>query len=345
MSISFPPDQPEVSIIIPAYNSERYIERCLDAIMGSSYPACEIIVVDDCSTDGTVEKAREKGAVILHSPQQSGPAFTRNLGAKHTKGEILLFIDSDIIVKEDTIKQVLSNFLHFPEIAALFGSYDDDPEERNFVSQYKNLFHHYHHQHAQRNAITFWAGCGAIRKNIFEELGGFDQTQYCKPSIEDIELGYRLHKKGYQILLDKSLTVKHLKRWDFLSMLRTDIFQRAIPWSQLIVETKFMPKDLNLSVSHKISSISIFLLLLTSPFAFLGYTKLYELLTIMLLINLIILNRSLYVFFVRNRGILFAIKAIPFHLLYYLYSGLSFALCWLIHKAFNYIPFANKSEA
>lgn len=256
-------------------------------------------MVDDCSTDDTVAKAGKKGTIVLQSSRQSGPAFIRNLGAQHATGEILLFVDSDIIVQRDTIKKVIDNFLHHHEIADVFGSYDEDPEEKNFISQYKNLFHHYHHQQSDMNASTFWAGCGAIRKKIFEDLGGFNHKRYIKPSIEDIELGNRLREKKYRILLDKNMQVKHLKRWKFLSMVRTDIFQRAIPWSRLILETKFMPKDLNLHISHKISSISIALLLLTIPFLFSGYTKLFGFFSLLLFINILI------------------------------FSGVSFALCWM----------------
>ena len=64
----------------------------------------------------------------------------------------------------------------------------------------------------------------AIRKNIFKEFEGFNQKRYNKHSIEDIELGYRICERGYQILLDKRLQVKHLKRWEFAQMISTDIF-------------------------------------------------------------------------------------------------------------------------
>lgn len=324
--------QPKISVIIPVYNGEKYIEGCLDALRESSCPAFEIIVVDDCSTDNTMVKAREKGAVILQPPQQSGPASARNLGAQHAKGDILLFIDSDVVVRKDTIKQVIGNFLRYPEIAATFGSYDDEPEEKEFISQYRNLFHHFHHQQSGKEATTFWAGCGAIRKNVFEEMGGFNDKQYRKPAIEDIELGYRLRQKGYRILLDKDLLVKHLKGWAFLSMVRTDILQRAIPWSQLILKTKFMPKDLNLHVSQKISSLSVALLMLTIPFLFSEYSNFLGPVAIILFLNILILNRKLYHFYVRKRGVWFMIRVIPCHILYYIYSGVTFALCWAMHR-------------
>ena len=332
--------QPLVSAIVPVHNAGKHIEMCMDALIASSYPSFEIIMVDDCSTDDSVEIARQKGITILRLSRQSGPAAARNFGALHARGEIFLFIDSDVTVRPDTISLVVSNFQHNPDITAVFGSYDDEPREENFISQYRNLFHHFHHQHSDTEAFTFWAGCGAIRKKVFEEMGGFDQKRYTKPSIEDIELGHRISKKGYRILLDRDLQVKHLKRWKFLSMLWTDIFRRAVPWSRLILETKFMPKDLNLQMSHKASSISVALMILVIPFLFFGHTKFYEipiatiasLFLSILFVNFLLLNRELYSFYVQKKGLRFMVRVIPLHLLYYLYSGMSFVACWIPYK-------------
>jgi len=332
--------QPLVSVIVPVHNAVKHIEMCIDALIASSYPSFEIIMVDDCSTDDSVEIARQKGITVLRLSRQSGPAAARNFGTLHARGEIFLFIDSDVTVRPDTISLVVSNFQHNPDITAVFGSYDDEPREENFISQYRNLFHHFHHQHSDTEAFTFWAGCGAIRKKVFKKVGGFDQKRYTKPSIEDIELGYRIHKKGYRILLDRDLQVKHLKRWKFLSMLRADIFRRAVPWSRLILETKFMPKDLNLQMSHKTSSLSVALMILAIPFLFFGHTKCYDipiaftagLLILILFVNFLILNRALYSFYVQKKGLRFMVQVIPLHLLYYLYSGMSFVACWIPYK-------------
>ncbi len=196
-------NQPLISVIIPVHNGEKHIEKCLDALIDSSYSPIEIIVVDDGSTDNTGLLSRQKGVTVFRLPKQSGPASARNSGAQDAHGKILLFIDSDVIVRRESISLIAAQLQRHPEIAAVFGSYDDEPAEANFVSQYKNLFHHFHHQDSAIEAFTFWAGCGAIRKNVFHEMSGFDQKRYAKPSIEDIELGYRIRKKGYRILLDK----------------------------------------------------------------------------------------------------------------------------------------------
>jgi len=194
---------PYISVIIPAYNSIQFITKCLDALKQSTYKSYEVILVDDGSTDDTASVAEDMGCRVFTMESQSGPAVARNFGSKQAKGEILLFIDSDVFVKVDTLELVASTFSKSLEISALFGSYDDTPYEQDFLSQYRNLLHHYVHQNSNPDAATFWAGCGAVRKNIFLELNGYDYKRFAEPSIEDIELGYRMREKGYKIKLDK----------------------------------------------------------------------------------------------------------------------------------------------
>jgi GT2 family glycosyltransferase len=129
----------------------------------------------------------------------------RNLGAKVAQGEYLCFIDADCEVHRETLSNIVTTFQEHPDIDALFGSYDDEPKATNFIAQYKNLFHHYVHQNGQEDASTFWAGCGAIKRSLFLELGGFDVNRYRRPSIEDIELGYRIKQTGSKIYLAKNV--------------------------------------------------------------------------------------------------------------------------------------------
>ncbi len=195
----------------------------------SSYAACEVLVVDDASTDDGADICRRKKVRVLQLPRQSGPAAARNYGATRARGDVLFFVDADVLVRSDTLARVAGHFLNNPGVAAVFGSYDNSPAEQNFLSQYKNLYHHFVHQQASHEAVTFWAGCGAIRRDVFEAVGGFDQDRYAEPSIEDIELGYRMRRMGHRILLDKELQVKHLKQWKMGSLLRADVLNRALP--------------------------------------------------------------------------------------------------------------------
>jgi glycosyltransferase involved in cell wall biosynthesis len=318
-----------LSIIVPAYNAREHIAQCLDALLASSYKRCEIIVVDDASTDDTADLARQKGATVLRTPERSGPAAARNYGASHAKGDILLFIDSDVLVTRETVSLVAKRFVDHPDIHALFGSYDVYPPENNFLSQYKNLFHHFVHQQSREEATTFWAGCGAIRKEVFQRTR-FDQQRYRKPSIEDIELGHRLRRMGYKIYLDKSLQVRHRKRWTLRSLLCTDIFDRAVPWTFLILEENRIVDDLNLQPRSKASACLVGILLVTLASGIFVRESLYV--SVVVFPLLLILNLDFYKFLLHKKGPGFVIPAFFVHLLYYAYSGLTFLVCWTLHR-------------
>ena len=251
--------KPLISVVIPAFNAEKELALALHSLAQSTTPAFECIVVDDGSTDGSEATARACGAVVIPMPQRSGPAAARNRGASAATGDVLFFLDADVCVHPDTLERIASSFRTDPSLAALIGSYDDDPQAKDFLSQYRNLMHHYVHQSGRETASTFWSGCGAIRRAVFQEISGFDES-YGRPAIEDIELGYRLNQAGTKVLLDHDLTVKHLKRWTFWGLVRTDVLDRGIPWTELILRDRHMPNDLNLQLSQRVSVALAFLL-------------------------------------------------------------------------------------
>jgi cellulose synthase/poly-beta-1,6-N-acetylglucosamine synthase-like glycosyltransferase len=248
-----------ITVIIPARDSGVHLASCLGALRESSYAPLEVIVVDDGSKDDTTAVAGQFGAKVLCNRRSMGPAFARNLGAKAAAGEVLFFLDSDVCVNADTLRKVSESFHDDPGLDALMGSYDNNPSSPDFISQYRNLMHSYVHQTSAENASTFWSGCGAIRRDLFLEHAGFNE-EYGRPAIEDIELGYRLIHAKRKIVLDRSILVTHLKLWTFWSLVRTDILDRGIPWTELILRDRFMPNDLNLQLSQRVSVALVFIL-------------------------------------------------------------------------------------
>jgi glycosyltransferase involved in cell wall biosynthesis len=250
---------PQISVVIPAYNASRTLVSCLRAIAESEIQPYELLIVDDGSTDETPTIARQAGAKVLVSGGRKGPAHARNLGAREAKGDVVFFVDADVCIRPDTLSRLSATFAADSSVDAVIGSYDDSPHEQDVLSMYRNLMHRYVHQNSKREATTFWSGCGAIRRSVFLEYGGFDEG-YGRPAIEDIELGYRLTSGGRRILLDHELEVKHLKRWTFLNLVKTDVFDRAIPWTELILRDGRMPNDLNVQTSQRLSVGLAFLL-------------------------------------------------------------------------------------
>ena len=313
-----------ISVIVPVRDGGAKFRVCLAGIAASQIAASELIVVVDGAGSEDIATAQDFGAHVLQTSTTSGPAAARNLGAIHSIGDILLFLDADVVPAPDVLTKVAAAFDGQSDLAALFGSYDDAPAESNFFSQYKNLLHHFTHQTGREEAFTFWAGCGAIRREIFLAVGGFDAVAYRRPSIEDIELGYRLRSARLPIRLCKEIQVKHLKRWGAMSLFRTDFFQRALPWTDLILREKRPANDLNLNVASRLSVVMAYLMI-GACFAGFFMRSCFLLIPAAALI-LCVLNWPVYRFFARARGFWFSARAVPIHWVYYLYSGLAFAL-------------------
>ena len=260
-----------VSVVIPVYNAGRYLERCLRAISRSTIRPLECLVIDDGSTDDSPAVADAHGARVLFTGGRTGPAHARNLGAEQARGSLLFFLDADVCVHPDAIARVLDDFAADPTIDGVVGSYDDAPGAQNYMSQFRNLMHTFVHQHANRAASTFWSGCGAVRREVLLAHGGFDES-YERPAIEDIELGTRMVRAGHRIVLDPGVQATHLKRWTFWSVLKTDVRDRGIPWTELILRERSMPNDLNLKTSQRVSVALVFFALAFGAVAVFGRT-------------------------------------------------------------------------
>jgi GT2 family glycosyltransferase len=311
---------PLISIVVPVRNGGPAFEACLRGLARLSPSPHEIIVVDDESEDDSAARAAAIGARVVETVSTHGPAAARNLGVRHATGTIIWFVDADVVVPADGIRRV-GGALTDPSIAAVIGSYDNRPTEPNFLSQFKNLAHRYVHQQGRDEAFTFWGACGAIRRNEFETVGGFDE-RYRQPSIEDIELGYRLRRAGRQIRLVKTLEVTHLKRWTLVTLLRADICYRAVPWSELILREGRLDSDLNLGVRTRIGVATAPALVAGTAVA-ISDARLRPVAAGLAAV-LLAVDWPFLRYLARERGPVFAARAIPWQWLYYLYSGASF---------------------
>lgn len=326
-------DQPlAISVIMPAYNAAHYLERSLPPLMAmlARGEVCEVLVVDDCSPDPTnVETIEKFGATLIRMPRNGGPGAARNHAAKIAKGDILWLVDADVVAHADGAA-VIRRTLADKEVAAVFGSYDPTPPAENFASQYKNLVHRYYHQRGREDSDSFWSGCGAIRRVVYLDLGGFDGARYGRPSIEDIEFGFRMRTAGWRIKLAPDLLGTHLKHWTLKEVVRTDIFQRAVPWSNLILSGSGMKNDLNVSGAERLKA-GVAGLWFAALFAVLAppLWPVAPIAALFLTACVGALNISLFRFFQGNRGVKFALAATAYHQVYYVYSAVTFSLCAL----------------
>jgi GT2 family glycosyltransferase len=313
------------------YNAERFVERCMSPLLDmlKRGELEEIIVVDDGSTDRSADAVRRHPEIrLVAMTAQGGPGAARNLGAKFAGGTHLWFVDSDVVVA-DNAATLLRESLARSGAAAVIGSYDDTPAATNFLSQYKNLVHHYYHHRGKQVASTFWGGCGAIDRELFMQLGGFNAARYRYPSIEDIDLGYRLKDAGGKILLDAAVQGKHLKEWRIGNLLHTEIFRRALPWTRLMLERKDLTDDLNLGKSERVRAL-LALAVVTSVAAWaLGWIGGFV--PVLVALTTMVANARIVAFFMRTKGPLFAVRAFLFHQFYYLYSSAAFGTAMIAH--------------
>lgn len=266
-----------LSVVVPAFENAEDVEHCLQSIRAGGSQPDELIVVDDGSRGDAARRLEAAciaaGARLIRLEENRGPAAARNAGAAASRGDVLLFLDADVTVHADTVQRVRRKLDGESSLDAVFGSYDDQPAAPGAVSRFRNLLHHYVHRRSAGESASFWAGCGGVRRDAFQRVGGFD-TSYREPSIEDVEFGARLSKSGSRIELDPDIEVNHRKRWTLTGLFRTDLFNRAMPWMELALAERVLGKKLNFGWGDRISvgliGLTFLLLLLRFPYLALG---------------------------------------------------------------------------
>jgi len=318
-----------ITVIVPFHRNLEQLRASLTAIRTSA-PDAELIVAADGAQDDCRQTAADHGATVVVVPGPSGPATARNRAAALASGDILVFVDTDVVVAPDAIEGLARLLDTEPGVAGVFGSYDDRPADPAFMSQFKNLIHAYVHETASRRAVTFWAGLGAVRTQVFREVGGFDE-RFSRPSVEDIDLGYRVTQAGYALRLDPSFQGTHLKRWTLWNCIVTDVQARGVPWTQLILRYRAPTDVLNTSVALRLSVVCSYLVVLSALAVLVTPLALVSLMVS--LAALVALNVDCYRWFARKRGLAFAARVVPVHLIHHLCNGVSFVAGTALHIA------------
>lgn len=330
-------DRPLLSVIVPAHNAAGILPRSLGALRNSDLARdrWELVVVDDGSADETsLIAARYADTVVTLPGRPHGPAYARNRGFEVTRGDVIVFIDADCVVHSDTLSRFAAFFTENPDVGAAFGSYDTKPPASGVISQYRNLIHHYVHHRNAGDVETFWAGAGGIRREVFAEVGMYDEWHYSRPQIEDIELGARIRNLGRRIVLVPSIQVTHLKKWTLSALIRTDLRDRGIPWARLLMHRGAMMStvSLNLRWSEKANTILVWLAILFVLAAPVVRSLAPLWVALGCIAIVIVTNVPLWAFFGRVRGPIFAVLVMPAHLMYYLLNGISFGVGLLLQN-------------
>ena len=271
----------KISVIIPMYNSQGTIGKCLKSLYNSTYKDFECVVVDDCSTDNSVRIAKKFPCKIIKLKKNSGPAKARNVGAEKAKGDILFFTDSDVLLNDDALEKTAARFKKNPHLVSIVGIYSIVPANDERFAWFASLQKYSNWMKTKKlTKIPFRTEIGAVRKSVFEEVGEFN-TKYKKADTEDYEFGCRMLKK-YDVLLDKTIQGKH--HFPEFKTIARNYFKRSSMWFKLFLKRKKFD-DVTTTPSMGLSVISSFLFLISALVSFF-YPKLIFIAILFLLLFL-----------------------------------------------------------
>jgi hypothetical protein len=235
------PAELTLGVVVPATDAAPFLQRCLASIAEADDGPDEVIVIDH--------------------PEMS-VVEARNAGASRASSDVLVFIDSDVLVHADAFTRIRAAFATDPRLDGVIGSYDDRPEAPGAVSGFRNLLHHHICASAAGPVATFWTGLGAVHRDVFEAAGGFDdalrwppRSQDRRDFMADVAFGDKLVDAERRIVLDPQLQGTHLKHWTLPQMIHTDFLLRGVPWVRLLLRRGRAPGHLNLGWRHRISAL------------------------------------------------------------------------------------------
>ncbi len=295
-----------ISIVIPTYNASRFMPNLLFSIFNQEVEDMEVIIVDDCSTDNTVEVVRQYPVRVIRMEKNGGPARARNRGVKEAKGDIIFFLDSDVIVLDGTVREVKDYFEKKSGASCVIGVCATEPLNHGFVPKYMAMFEYIHLLGARGNKVSVFAPrCGAIKKELFLRAGGYDES-YRGADVEDFELARRIIRID-TIMLNPDMLVRHQFVNNVGEAVR-NYFKRAVMWLHLFLKDRQFDNAGPTAPSNGIAAVCAFLSFVT--LFFVPFTAAAGTLFVLLLAMFLFFNIRWWNFMRKEAGLLFSIKAL-----------------------------------
>ena len=220
-----------VSVVIPIYNNDKTVDDCLKSIFSNEVLPKEVILVNDGSDNDYSEMYRKYDIRMISFEKNQGVSRARNVGVRCANSEYIFSTDADVIFQKDTLINAYQS-IKKNEYDAVIGSYTKNIVG-NFWTDFKNLCNYYHHSKVNSETNFFFGACGIIKRKTFWNVGGFDTDKFSK-ILEDVEFGYRMEKMNMKIKIDPEIKVEHKKEYSYTTLIKSDLFGRAIPWTKLI---------------------------------------------------------------------------------------------------------------
>lgn len=233
-----------VSIIIVNYNGKSHLEKCLESLSKIKYQNLEIIIIDNHSTDGSLEFIHSKYPHIktINLDANCGFAEPNNIAAKTAMGKYLLFLNNDTVVDSDFVEELVNVMNQDPQIAIsqsmLLKSNGDVDSSGDFIDTLGRVYSSKKKPTSIQNILSARGASMMARKDIFFKLGGFDENFFA--SYEDVDIGWRAWLCGYKVVLVPNSIVHHTGR-QTIKELDSLIMFHAVKNSLVLRLTNFEP--------------------------------------------------------------------------------------------------------
>ena len=304
-----------ISVIIPNYNGGKTIGDCLEAVLASDYGEFEVIVVDDCSSDDSIEVIKRFPCKLVRLDRHSGAAKARNAGAWQSRGEILFFTDADCLLQHDTLTVASETAaLEGPDVI-VGGTYTLLPHDKRFFSRFQSVFINYSETKQAANPDYLATHALAIHARTFRDNHGFAEDFL--PILEDVEFSHRLRRAGYRLVLSPAIQVRHIFNYSLYRSLRNAI-RKARYWTLYSLRNRDLLRDSGTASTELKLNVAAYLavaLLLFTYFAS-GNSVLLVPAAMVLATNAWV-SRGLLKAFFRTGGLGFASAAALYYLLLY----------------------------
>ncbi len=304
-----------ISIVIPNYNGADTIGECLTAAFASKYNEFEVVVVDDCSGDNSVEIIKKFPCKLVRLEKRSGTSKARNIGAQNSTGDVIFFTDADCLVQEDTLSIINKTLSETDSSTIIGGTYARMPYDKGFFNTFQSVFVNYSETKNIETPDYIAAHAMVIDARTFRESGGFPEDFL--PIIEDVEFSHRMRRSGCTLVMNPGIQVRHIFNFTMVRSLR-NAFKKTAYWNIYSLKNRDVFVDSgSASVELKTNVGSYCLNLLLLVLWGVMHKNLFLFLVACALVINIFINRRLFKAFFETKGSLFAGQAILYYMALY----------------------------
>lgn len=310
--------QNPISIIIPNRNGSATIGKCLEAACSSNYENFEVIVVDDCSKDNSIEIIKKFPCRLIRLEKHYGASKARNIGAFNSNGKILFFTDADCILNKDAL-MIANNTINDKGTNVIIGgTYTKMPYDERFFSIFQSIFINYSETKNVQSPDYIATHAMVIDSDVFKKTGGFSEDFL--PIIEDVEFSHRLRRAGYKLEMNPEILVRHIFNFDIKKSLRNSI-KKSLYWTMYSLKNRdFLADSGTASVELKVNVISCFMTILILLLWMLSKKNMLMLFIPLIFLLNIFVSRNLIKTFFDTKGIFFGISALAYYTIVYSFS-------------------------